>query len=375
MRWTGSDGRPRVLLLGDTLAAGGTEGQFVEVACGLPRARWDVRVACLRAEGPLRTRLDAVGVQVSTVGRRPLKGLGGLPEVTVLARTLRRERIDIVHAFDYYSNVRGVLAARLAGTRVIASQRDLGDVRPAHQRRLQRLALRLAHRVLVNSPAVADAVLAQHRICRERVTLVPNGIDLSRFSPRAGSGRPGRITIGTLGNLRPEKGFVEFVRAARLVRERFPEARFALWGDGPMRAELERLIHECGVESIVELSGRTVTPEAALRELDIFVLPSLSNEGTSNALLEAMATGLPVVATRVGGNALVVEDEVTGFVISPGDAPGLAAALIRLIEDDALAARLGRAARARVEADYGLDRLITRVEALYVDALERRAAA
>jgi glycosyltransferase involved in cell wall biosynthesis len=142
-----------------------------------------------------------------------------------------------------------------------------------------------------------------------------------------------------------------------------------------MRAELGRLIHECGLESIVELSGRTVTPEAALRELDIFVLPSLSNEGTSNALLEAMATGLPVVATRVGGNALVVEDEVTGFVISPGDAPGLAAALIRLIEDDALAARLGRAARARVETDYGLDRLIARVEALYVDALERRAAA
>jgi glycosyltransferase involved in cell wall biosynthesis len=148
-----------------------------------------------------------------------------------------------------------------------------------------------------------------------------------------------------------------------------------LWGDGPMRAELERLIHECGLESIVKLSGRTVTPEAILRELDIFVLPSVSNEGTSNALLEAMATGLPVVATRVGGSALVVEDEVTGFVISPGDVPGLAAALIRLIEDDALAARLGRAARARVEADYGLDRLITRVEALYVDALERRAAA
>jgi glycosyltransferase involved in cell wall biosynthesis len=114
-------------------------------------------------------------------------------------------------------------------------------------------------------------------------------------------------------------------------------------------------------------------PEAALRDLDIFVLPSLS-EACSNGLMEAMATGLPVVVTSVGGNPGLVEDEVTGLLVPPGNAPALAKAIIRLVEDKALAARLGEQARTHARLDFRMERMVSRTEALYALALGGRTA-
>ena len=130
----GCDGRPPVLLLGDSLMFGGTEGQFVEIARGLIRSRWSVHVGCFRAEGPNRARLDAAGVCPVSYGRHSLRSPRFALSVVGLARSLRAARIGLVHSFDFYSNIFGVLAARLARVPVIASQRDLGDFRPPLQR-------------------------------------------------------------------------------------------------------------------------------------------------------------------------------------------------------------------------------------------------
>jgi len=365
--------RPRVLLVGDTLALGGTEGQFAEVGCGLSRTRWDVRVACLRAEGPLRARLETSGVGVASMAGRSALTIGGMAGILALARRLRQECVALVHTFDYYSNVRGVIAARLARARVIASQRDLGNLRSPRQERLQRLALRLADRVLVNSPAV-DNVVKAAGVRPERIALVPNGVDLDRFRPVLRARAPEVVVVGTLANLRPEKGVVDIVRAAALLRERCPDARVVLWGDGALRKDLEGLIATLGLADTVKLQGRTDAPEAALRTLDVFVLASTS-EASSNAILEAMATGLPVIATDVGGNPWMVEDERTGLIVPPGDPAALAKALMRLVEDQPLAARLGEAGRTRVEVEFGLDRMLDCLERLYASVLGRRAVA
>jgi glycosyltransferase involved in cell wall biosynthesis len=366
--------RPSILLMGDTLGLGGTEGQFVELASRLDRSRWTVHVTCLRAEGPLRDKLEASGVCAWSCGRGSLKSVGLLRCVWALVRYMRRERIGLVHSFDFYSNVVGVLAARLAGVpAVIASQRDLGDLRPRPQARVHSLMLRLADRVLVNSEAVAGR-LRRHRALAGRIVVIPNGVDLVRFSPAPGSTRRAAgITVGTLANLRPEKGLADLVSAAALVREACGGLRLVIWGEGALRRDLERQIRELGLDGTVELPGSTTDPEGALRRLDIFVLPSLS-EACSNGLLEAIATGLPIVATSVGGNASLVEDAVTGFLVPPADPAALAKAIIRLIQDPALATELATRGRERLRASFGIDRTVARIETLYNEALTESAA-
>jgi glycosyltransferase involved in cell wall biosynthesis len=355
--------RPAILLAGDSLNVGGTEGQFVEVACGLDRARWDVHVTCLRATGPLRARLDAAGLVAWSCGPGSLASPRAVLAVARLARYLRAHRIRLVHCFDFYSGVLGVAAARLARVPVIASQRELGDLRTPLARAAYRVIGRLADVTLVNSVAVAPRVRAA------RVVIVPNGVDTQRFAPAAGRPRrpAGHGTVGALANLRPEKALGDLVSAMTLVRERYPDERLVIWGDGPERGALARRVAAAGWPVDAVLRGPTATPAAALRSLDAFVLPSRS-EACSNVLLEAMATGLPVVATRVGGTPALVEDEANGFLVPPADPPALAKALLRLVEDPDLAARLGAAARATAER-FAMSAMLRRVEALYEEAL------
>jgi glycosyltransferase involved in cell wall biosynthesis len=362
---------PSVLLLGDSLRPGGTEGQFVEVACGLDRTRWDVQVGCLRAEGALRARLAAAGISATSWGRGSLKPPRLALAVTALARHLRRRRIALVHCFDFYSDVLGVLAARLARRPVIASQRELGDLRSPRERRVYRLVLRAAHLVVVNSEAVAARLRAGTVVREERIVVVPNGVDTARFHPAP---RPadGEVVVGALGNLRPEKGLEDLVAAAALVGERCPRARFVIHGDGAGRAALQAQVARQGLGHVVRLAGATAQPAAALRALDVFALPSLS-EASSNALLEAMATGLPVVATRVGGSSMIVADGITGLLVPPREPAALAKALITLIEDRRLAARLGAAAAKTVRATHSLPAMLARVDELYARALGRES--
>lgn len=367
-----STGRPAIMLIGDTLNFGGTEGQFVEVACRLGRPRWDVHVSCLRAEGPLRARLEAARVRAWSCGRGSLKSPRVLAALWELVGYIRAHGIHLVHSFDFYSNILGIPAARLAGVpAVIASQRDLGDVRPGLQRRLHRMMLRLADHILVNSETVAERVKLDRTIVPGRIVVVPNGVDVMRFSPaHGGRRRSGGIMVGTLANLRPEKGIEDLVRAAARVVERCPESRFTIWGEGHLRADLERLVRTLGLGGAVELRGSTAEPEVALRETDIFVLPSRS-EACSNALLEAMASGLPIVATQVGGNPSLVEHEATGLLVPPADPAALAEAIIRLIDEPAFAAELAARGRDRIRSEFGMDLMMARIEAVYEQALGR----
>src|SRR2546425_4068726 len=364
--------RPGILLIGDSLNVGGTEGQFVEIACGLDRSRWDVHLTCNRAVGPLRARIEATGQSVWSCGPGSFKSPRFARALWRLARYLRAHRIRVVHAFDFYSDILGVIAARLARVpTVIASQRELGDLRTPLERRFYRLAMRLADYVLVNTEAVAERLRLARDLVPERIIVIPNGVDAVRFSPAPIPPRrlSEHVRVGTLAHLRPEKGLEHLVRAMALVRERHPGHRLAIWGDGPLRADLERLIAEVGLNGSAGLRGPTSEPETALGTMDIFVQPSLS-EACSNVLLEAMASGLPVVATRVGGNPALVDDEVTGLLVPPGDAAALAKAIIRLADDPVLAERLGTRAREVVRSHFSLDRMLSRVQALYERALE-----
>ena len=361
--------RVPVLLLGDTLNVGGTEGQFAEVACGLDRSRWDVHVACVRAEGPLRARLEDVGLQPWSLGPSSFKSPGLVVAMLRLAAYLRRHAVRLVHCFDFYSNVVGVPAARLARTPVvIASQRDMGDLRSRGQQSIHSVALGLATHILVNSEAIA-ACLAQTRAARHnRLEMVPNGVDLTRFEPVAVPTSGEVTTVATLANLRPEKGLAQLVEAAATVTRRAPRARFVIWGEGALRADLEARIRTLGLTGRVEMRGATREPAQALKQCQIFVLASLS-EASSNVVLEAMATGLPVVGTRVGGIPGLVDDHRTGLLVPPDNAPALAEAILRLIEAPAMATEMGAQGRARALAEFGMNRMHERIDRFYCRAL------
>jgi glycosyltransferase involved in cell wall biosynthesis len=360
--------RPGVLLVGDTLNLGGTEGQFAEVACGLDRSRWDLHVCCVRAEGPLRARLEAAGLEPWSVGPRSFRSPTLAGAILRLARYLRRHAVRLVHCFDFYSNILGVSAARLAGTPVvIASQRDMGNLRSRGQQTIHSLTLGLATHVLVNSDAIAAGLAGTRAARRGRLGVIHNGVDLARFAPAASGGRA-PVTVATLANLRPEKGLLQLVEAAAVVAQKAPRARFVIWGDGSLRSDLDALIRARGLTGTVEMPGPTGQPETALRGCDVFVLPSLS-EASSNVVLEAMSTGLPVVATRVGGLPGLVEDEGTGLLVPPNDVPALAQAILRLLETPGLAATMGARGRARALADFSLERMAERVDTFYCRAL------
>jgi glycosyltransferase involved in cell wall biosynthesis len=285
---------------------------------------------------------------------------------------MRARAVTVVHSFDFYTNILALPAARLAGVRtIIGSQRNLGNLRSPAQQAIHDLCLRLATHVHVNSEAVRERVLQVRGISRERLTVIPNGVDLGRFSPPTERPRHDTgLVVGALSNLRPEKGLVQLLHAVATVRERWPEVRLVIWGEGSQRHELEGLVASLNLAASVKLPGSTEFPEVALRDLDVFVLPSLS-EACSNGLMEAMATGLPVIATSVGGNPEHVDDEVTGLLVPPGDSTALAKAIARLVEDRAWAARLGQQARAYAQSMLGMDRMVARTEALYVQALGR----
>ena len=358
-----------MLLLGDTLNVGGTEGQFAEVACGLDRSRWDVHVACVRAEGPLRARLEDVGLQPWSLGPSSFKSPGLVVAMLRLAAYLRRHAVRLVHCFDFYSNIVGVPAARLARTPVvIASQRDMGNLRSRGQQSIHSIALGLATHILVNSEAIA-ACLAQTRAARHnRLEMVPNGVDLTRFEPVAVPTSGEVTTVATLANLRPEKGLAQLVEAAAIVTRRAPRARFVIWGEGALRADLEARIRTLGLTGRVEMRGATREPAQALKQCQIFVLASLS-EASSNVVLEAMATGLPVVGTRVGGTPGLVDDHRTGLLVPPDNAPALAEAILRLIEAPAMATEMGAQGRARALAEFGMNRMHERIDRFYCRAL------
>jgi glycosyltransferase involved in cell wall biosynthesis len=362
--------RTPVLLLGDTLNVGGTEGQFAEVACGLDRSRWDLHVACVRAEGPLRARLEGAGLQPWSLGPSSFKSPGLVVAILRLATYLRRHAVRLVHCFDFYSNILGVPAARLARTpAVIASQRDMGDLRSRGQQSIHSVALGLATHILVNSEAIAVR-LAHTRVARQkRLGVVPNGVDLTRFEPAAAPPNSGGVTtVATLANLRPEKGLVQLVEAAAIVTRRAHRARFVIWGDGPLRTDLEARIRTLGLTGSVEMRGATREPAQALKQCQIFVLASLS-EASSNVVLEAMATGLPVVGTRVGGTPGLVDDHRTGLLVPPDDASALAEAILRLIEAPAMATEMGAQGRSRALAEFGMDRMHERIDRFYCRAL------
>ena len=282
----------------------------------------------------------------------------------------RRSELKVVYTADHYANIFAMPAAALAGVPVrIASRREINAGKSTPQIALQRGAYACASRVVANCAAAADR-LAKECVARWRIQVIHNGLDVNAYRPRVVV-RPIR-RIATVANLRSEKAHDVLLQAAQIVLRRYPDAEFVLAGDGPRRHELETLACRLEIDSRVRFLGHCDNIPALLADSDAFVLPSLS-EAFPNGVLEAMAAGLPVVASRVGGILELIEHQRTGVLVPPGDARALGYALLDLIGWDAHAAALGRAARHAVETRYSFERMVAAYERLYASELAKHA--
>jgi glycosyltransferase involved in cell wall biosynthesis len=325
-----------VLLLARELGVGGSERQLVEMAKALDRERFIPHVGCMR-EGFRCAELRAAGISVTVFPVRSLYGPSALAGAWQLGRYLRRQNIQILHAFDVPMDLFAVPAARLFRTPVVlSSQRAFRDLTPGLPRRLLRLTDRLADGIVVNAEAVRRHLIQDESVPADRIHLCYNGIDFTRFASQPRAKRQ-ELTIGVICALRPEKDIATLLRA--FAQARGPDWRLMIVGSGPTLVELQGVARDLNLSQAVAFHPTTDQVPAWLHKLDIFVLPSLS-EAFSNSLMEAMACGCAVVASRVGGNPELVISEKTGLLFEAGRSEDLAAALMRLGGHEALRQQL-----------------------------------
>lgn len=360
------------------MEVGGSQTHLMQVFRLLDRTRFTPMLYCLSGRGNLMDTVRGIGVPVHTGSFSGLKSARGVGSVMQLAQLMRRERIDIVHNYLLRANVVGSIAARLAGVPVVFCSK-----RGCHERRgLElvgaRLSNRLADCVTTNANAVREFVHENEGCPTEKMVVIPSGVDTDRFHlPATGEFKarlgldPHRPVVGIVTRMRVRKGIEEFLQAMITVRERFPEVQTVVVGEVELDEDLQRMVNEAGLAPHLWLLGRRSDMPEVYAAFDLFVLSS-HDEGMSNAILEAMATERPVIATDVGGTGEVVRHGQTGLLVPARDPAPLAAAISELLASPERWPAMGAQGRAVVEEHFSARAMVRQMEALYVDTLRQR---
>jgi glycosyltransferase involved in cell wall biosynthesis len=374
----------RVAQLVTELDPGGAERIVHDIATGLDPSRFESLVISVRpATGDVAEWLERAGVPVRSLGSRGRLGLG---DARRLARVLKEERVEVLHAHLHRAIRLAASAAPRAGVRAtVATVHDIQAMLAGWRLRAMRRAARGLDAVACVSEAARADFVARVGIAPEKVRVIPNGVDAERFdgtldgafdraAVRRGLGvDDDAFLIISLGRLRPEKGHDTALRAMVEVVKDEPKARLVVVGDGPERARLEKLASSLGLEPRTTFAGQRDDVPAVLAAADCMVAPSRF-EGFGLAAAEAMAAGLAVVASNVHALPELIEDGVSGLLVPPDDAAELARAVLGVLRDREIAKRLGEGARARVAERFGLGAMLRAYAALYTETLEAKGA-
>ena len=349
-----------VAIFVDRFAPGGTQRQMLELLTRLDRKRFRVHPVCFHSKGIWFKRVADLGDPVTLFPIHGFRRPDTARQLLAFAWWCRTQQIEVLQTCELYSNIFGLPGGALASVPLrIGSRR--GFVEPPGLQRLQRASYSKAQFVVANSHAAAER-LRIDRVDEEKIIMIPNGIDLARFPARQYSSRPTRVAV--VACLREEKRIDVLISAIPQIVASCPDTKFVIAGDGTCREDLLTLARELGVLENIDFLGHRDDVSAVLSQADIFVLPSRS-EAFPNAIMEAMATGLPVVASNVGGIPELVEDGRTGHLVQPGDATALADSVIALLQQPQRLEEFGRAGRSKVEQSYSFDRMVAQFEDLY----------
>ena len=366
------------------LIVGGAQENTMLTAALLDPERYDVDVFSGPQTGPEgslieEVRARGVPLTIEPALVREISPLKDMRALLALYRTIRRGRYAIVHTHSSKAGILGRWAAYIAGVPIVVhTVHGWGHHDRQHPlvRRLyillEQITQPITHKLIVVSPRNIEKGLADGIAAPDKYVTIRSGIELDRFrhpsrSPEAVRAELGipldAPVVGTVTRLSPQKAPLDFIEAAARVVERRPDVHFVIVGDGPLRADVEARLAGLGLTEQVHLTGlRRDVPEL-MHSFDLFALSSLW-EGLPRVLPQAMAAGLPIVATAVDGNAEAVTDGVNGLLTPPGDPGAMADAILRLLEDQALSAQMGDAGRARV-GEFGARKMVSDIAALY----------
>lgn len=365
----------RILHINSARSLGGGERHTADLANALSRRGHEVFVAA-PALSPLVEELKRVPAE--NVFELPLRNALDVQSAIELARRVREREIEIIHAHVARDYLLAALASRRSSAPLVLTRHLERPLKSLHRWTLSGVA-----RVIAVSEAVERSLLAQKIFPPEKIQRIPNGIDVERFERRARtfdtqrfrrlSGIKGSLVVGVAGELREHKGQDDFLRAAQQVSSAINDVEFVIAGEDQSprkeyRAQLERLVAELGLQARVHFTGWLEDVAAFLPALDIFVSSSRV-EPFGLVMVEAMAAGLPVVATSTGGAREIVEDGVTGKLVPIGDWQALSRAVSVLLLDEEERRSMGERGRERARTRFSLERMVAETEALYGEVL------
>jgi L-malate glycosyltransferase len=354
--------RQRIVVFTTSFEPGGTERQTIELIRRLDRGRFEVHVACFHRRGRWLSRAESAAASIEEFSIRGFARPSTLRQLFAFVRWCWRLQPTALHCTGLYSNIFGLTGGAIAGVPLrIGSRREINPGRAAALMTAQRAAYSLAHVVVANCNAAAVR-LRREGVPPQRIVIIRNGIDVIGADLR--TPRPQLTRVIVVANLRSGKGHQVLLEAVPALREKYPRLTITVVGEGSLRRQLEQYCASHGLEHCVKFLGHREDIPKLLAESDLFVLPSRS-ESSSNAIIEAMAAGLPVVACAVGGNVELLQDGYTGRLVVPDDAAALGAAIAALIEHPDVASALGTRAHYLIRANYSYDAVIASYEALY----------
>jgi glycosyltransferase involved in cell wall biosynthesis len=354
-----------VLLMVHSLGHGGSERQLTNTALGLDRSRCNPHVASVLG-GYQADALRRAGIPVLQLPLKSFASVGALAVAWQLRRYIRANQIRLVHTFDYTLSLIGIPVAKTcAGVVALSSQRFYMDLVPAKYKRLLLLTHRMADGVVANCEEMKRHLAADYSYPADRIEVCYNGIDTSRFFPD-GIRRSGPPVIGTVCVLRPEKNLGQLLEAFAKVRNMRPGMKLLIVGSGPEREILVTRAAALGIADDCTFQPSTANVPAAMRSIDIFVHPSLS-EGLPNGVMEAMACGCVVVASAVGGCAELIDQGRTGYLTQPGDLDSLISHLTEAISANESRSAIGAAAAEHMK-EFSIARAAARMQQIYETA-------
>ena len=358
---------------------GGSETYLSRVVRHLDRKRFNPFVMHFKSagfgyKGPSAEVARMVNSEVKYIDLKRIVSWTALNALFEIRSYIKEKEIDIVQTFHPMGDFYGTIAAKLSGlSRIVSNRRDMGFNKSYKMIIAQRPVNRLVSNFVVPSEAVKKKIISSERICPSKISVIRNGVDLNVFRVKSSSKKalhqigvePNEFVVGIVANLYPIKGVEYFIRSIPLIKRRIENVKFIIVGGGSLRAELEEMAQRIQVRESVIFTGNRSDIVPILTCFDVFVNSSLS-EGSSNAIIEAMACRLPVVATNVGGNPELIAHGESGLLVPAKDEHSMAEAIIRILNDEPLRLKMGTAARSFAERNHDLSTMMRALEELYI---------